>query len=444
MLQSAPVKTPIERRPRSNRDVPSRTQRPAEGSRRRPPGAPLRREGSYRVAEEVGRKIAYGHPWVYREAFGGRPPTEPDGTVVDILTGNGEFVGRGFTDSEHAIAVRILSRDPKEAVHPGAGAITRRFESAVQARWILRAAERDKPVGMRLFNGDSEGLPGVTVDRYADYVVVQWLSQGALAWQEELYESIVKMVKPTAIYEQRRVRPLAGQAPPEAAHCVWGKEAPLEVVVEEAGTRLSVDVTAPLGVGIFPDLRLGRDLVASLASGRRVLNLFSYTGAFSVRSVAAGAESVVAVDTSARVHARARRNFELSGLDPEKMECITDDAGKTLERFVERGRQFDLVVCDPPTFSHGQAAGQRFSVAKDLVGVLASSMRVLTPGGLLAAATNSVKISMTDFERILGEASYHAGVDARIVSRVGLPPDFPVAPGFPEGNYLKFLLVHRR
>ena len=231
------------------------------------------------------------------------------------------FVARGFVDQEHTIIVRVLTRDPEQRVHPGAGAIADRFARAVKLRWLTEAGqgtgESGAPRGsraaaMRLFYGDSEGLPGVNVDRYGDFVVVQWLSGGALPWREELYDAIENTVRPAGIYEQRRLRPLGGHAPPEPSVRARGEEAPLEVVVEEAGCRFGVDVTAPLGVGFFPDLRAGRDAVAARAADRRVLNLFSYTGAFSVRALAAGAREVVAVDTVAKGHARARRNCELS------------------------------------------------------------------------------------------------------------------------------------
>lgn len=361
--------------------------------------------------------------------------------MVDIISGNRQFVARGFVDREHAIAVRIVSLDSDEPVHPGAGAIKRRFERALKTRWMLFGA--DRPSACRLFSGESEGLPGVTVDRLGDFVVVQWLSAGAMPWRQELIEAIAESVRPVGIYEQKRFRPLAGQAPPEPAVRAWGDEAPLEVVVGEAGARFGVDVTAPLGVGVFPDLRLGRDAVARRAPGRRVLNLFSYTGAFSVRAALAGATEVVAVDTAARAHARARRNFELSGLEPTRMEQITADASKTLEKFVDRGRRFDLVVCDPPTFSHGTSPGESFSVAKDLVVTVAGSLRVLEEGGHLLLATNSVKMDAPELDRIVADAGEASGCRALIVERIGLPPDFPVHPGFPEGNHLKCLVALR-
>src|SRR5262249_57158225 len=183
-------------------------------------------------------------------------------------------------------------------------------------------------------------------DRFGDFVVTQWLSAGALPWRDELYGAIEACWKPRGIYEQRRVRPLAGGGPPEPAVRARGDEAPLELVIEDGGCRFGVDVTAPLGVGIFPDMRLGWAAVASRAAGKRVLNLFSYTGAFSVHAAKAGAAEAVAVDTAAKAHARARRNFELSELAGARHEPITAAVVKPLERFASRGRSFDIVVCD--------------------------------------------------------------------------------------------------
>jgi 23S rRNA (cytosine1962-C5)-methyltransferase len=200
-------------------------------------------------------------------------------------------------------------------------------------------------------------------------------------------------------------------------------------------------VTAPLGVGLFPDMRLGWAAIAAHASERRFLNLFSYTGAFSVFAAKAGAREVMAVDLAAKVHARARRNYELSGLDPAKMESVSGDAIKTVEKFASRGRKFDLIVCDPPTFSHGPKPGATFSVASDMAQLAAGCLAVLEPGGLLAFSSNSTKLSAAELDRALAEGAAQQGADLRIIERHGLPPDYPVAPGFPEGNYLKFVLA---
>jgi len=408
---------------------------------RAPGAAVFVRAGSYRLPDDVVRRLRSGHPWVFREALASRVIGEPTGAVVDLMAANGGFVARGYVDQDHPVAIRVLSRDPAEPVHAGAGTIAKRFQRAVQLRWLLLGP--NAPNAVRLFAGENEGLPGVTVDRYADFVVVQWYSAGAMPWRDELLDAITESIHPRGIYEQKRLRPLGGQAPAEPAARARGEEAPLEVVVEEDGCRFAVDVTAPLGVGFFPDMRLGRDSVTRRAAERRVLNLFSYTGAFSVRATRAGATEVVAVDTSAKAHARARRNYELSGLDPARMEQVTGEASKMLERFSSRGRRFDIVICDPPTFAHGQGPGRTFSAASDLAELAGAAGAVLEPGGLLAFASNAVKLSAAEVDKAMAEGAALRGFELRIIERQGLPPDFPVHPGFPEGNYLKFVLAVR-
>ena len=404
----------------------------------RAPGVRVR-VGQYRIPPDIAGRVRAGHPWVFRDALGARGVVEPTGSIVELLSGNREFVGRGYVDQDHAIAVRMLARDPATDTAPGTGTVAARFERAAELRRLLFGGKL--PQAMRVFTGESEGLPGVTVDRYGDFVVAQWLSAGALPWREELYGAIESAWKPRGIYEQRRVKPLAGGGPPEPAVRARGEQAPLELVIEDGGCRFGVDVTAPLGVGLFPDMRLGWAAVAARAKGRRVLNLFSYTGAFSVHAAKAGAAEVVAVDTAPKAHARARRNFELSGLADARHEAISADATKTLERFASRGRWFDVVVCDPPTFSHGPAG--QFSVARDLARLAGASAAVLAPGGYLVLASNSTKLTAADLDRAMAEGAASVRAELRIIERIGLPPDFPVAPGFPEGNYLKLAIAIR-
>ena len=177
------------------------------------------------------------------------------------------------------------------------------------------------------------------------------------------------------------------------------------------------------------------------AAGRRVLNLFSYTGAFSVHAAKAGAAEVVSVDTAAKAHARARRNFELSGLTDARHETMTGDATKVVERFASRGRSFDIVVCDPPTFSHGPAG--QFSVARDWPSSRASARACSRRADCWCSPATRPSCRPADLDRALGEGGADASAELRIIERVGLPPDFPVAPGFPEGNYLKVAFAVR-
>lgn len=402
--------------------------RPPRALRPLPARGPVVRSGTFRLPQDIAQLIWAGHPWVFRDALGDRPVRENTGDIVELVDPAGNFVGRGFYDSTATIAVRVFTRDAAEALGPGL--ITRRVRDAVSLR---RRFVRDTNA-LRLVNAESDGLPGITVDRYADYLVVQIATPAVLAVEEALLDALEAEVKPKAIYMQRRFRSLAGDAP-TAATLARGTAAPVELEVEEGPLRFWVDVTAPLSTGLFPDLRLGRRAIGGWASGRRVLNLFSYSGAVSVWAQHGGAASVVAVDSSARAHARARKNFALNGFDPEKPEHIVGDVFKVLAKLAERGRTFDLIVMDPPAF--GTGGGQTFSAAQDYRELVAETLRLLAPGAVLVAVSSTHRITHEDFDRALAEGAARASGSLRIVERLVLPPDFCVAPGFPEGNYLK-------
>jgi 23S rRNA (cytosine1962-C5)-methyltransferase len=213
------------------------------------------------------------------------------------------------------------------------------------------------------------------------------------------------------------------------------------VVVGEGTLRFGVDVTAPLSTGLFPDLREGRRAVERRARDRRVLNLFAYTGAISAYALRGGARAVMSVDLAAKAHARARRNLSLSAIDPESVEYVVGDVFKVLGDLRARHREFDLVVLDPPSFAQSKAGV--FTTLKDYGALTAEAVRVLAPGGVLVAVANTVKLSVEEHDKALGDGASRAGADLRIIERCGLPPDFPVAPGFAEGNYLKCAIAAR-
>src|SRR5262245_17466090 len=306
--------------------------RPPLTRRRRRDDAPIVRKNTIRLPAEVARRIRLGHPWVYREALGPRPLSAEPGTPIDLVDDEGELVGRGLYDVDSAIAVRVFTR---RADRPVDGElIAERVRAAVALR--KRHLDTSSLDVYRVINAESDGLPGIVVERYADYLVVQLFSSAIAGLREPLYDALVAELAPRAIYEQRRYRSLGGEAPRQAgADLVRGAPAPVEVMVREGELRFWVDVTAPLSTGLFADLREGRRAVRDWARDRRVLNLFSYTGAISVYAQAGGAAEIVAVDVAAKAHARARKNFAASGFEPEKPEHVVGDAFKVLARFAE-------------------------------------------------------------------------------------------------------------
>ena len=412
--------------------------RPARRPQR---GAPIVRKNTVRLPGEIAHRVRSGHPWVYREALGPRAMSAEPGTSIDLIDEEGEFVGRGLYDSDSAIAVRVFTRSPDRMID---GTLVRdRVRGAIGLRKKL--LDLEKLGCVRYINAESDGLPGIVVERYGDYLVVQLFTAAVANLREDLYNTLEAELKPIAIYEQRRYRSLGGGAPRQAgADLVRGTPAPVELEISEDDLKFVVDVTAPLSTGLFADLREGRRAVRQWARTRRVLNLFSYTGAISLYAHAGDASEVVAVDVAAKAHARARKNFAASGFDPEKPEHIVGDAFKVLARFAERNRRFDLIALDPPAFASAAARGGKpWSALKDYGELVAASLAVLEPGGLLATASSTHKISSSEFDAALAEGAWKAGTGLTIIDRRGLPVDFPVDPGFPDGNYLKFSIAVR-
>lgn len=392
------------------------------------------RKGILRLHDDVARRIWLGHPYVYKEALDAKRPLGAQGSSVDLVDWEGEFVGRGVVDGNSAVAVRVVTRDETQVIDRDLW--SKRVRAAVEMRRNLFDFEVVEC--MRLVNAESDGIPAVSVDRYGDYLVVQQGTPAVEGWLDAIYDALEAELSPKGIYQQRRFKPLAGEAPRSGSKLVRGGAAPVDFEVSEGPLKFIVDPSSPLSTGVFADLRLGRESVARWAKGRRVLNLFSYTGAISVYAAHGGASEVTAVDVHAKSHARSRRNFAINGFDGEKPELIVGDALKTLARFADRGRDFDMVVIDPPAFASGTKGGRPWSSVKDYRELVASCIELLVPGGLLIAACSTHKMSQGDFDGALAQGASSAGRVLKVIERQGLPVDFPVSPGFPEGNYLKF------
>mgnify|MGYP000007511780 CR=1 FL=1 len=431
-----------EARYQPGRRSPGPIRRRAAGPSEPRAGEPRVRRGSVRLPSEVAWRLRAGHPWVYRDTLGGRPLREAPGDVLELYEAEGNFIARGIYDPEGPIAVRIVTRDPNEAID--AQAVLRRVRAAQLVRSTLLevpGAPATKAPGAlnayRVLHGEGDFLPGVTVDRYADFMVVHLFSAALEPLLPAVCDALEEVYAPRSIYVQKRYRPLGGDGPREPAELLRGPAAPVEIEVHEYGLRFGVDVTAPLGTGLFPDLRQGRRAVAARSRGRRVLNLFSYTGALSLAAAAGGAREVVSVDLSPKAHARARRNLQYSGLPESAHEFIAGDVMSVMVRMAERRRLFDMIIIDPPAFA--QNRGQTFSAQRDYRELVTAALPLCDSGALLCCASNAARFSLDELVMEIGMGSGRAARHVRIVEQLGLPPDFPIPAGFPEGNYLKFL-----
>lgn len=413
----------------SGRDFDGRAKPQPRRGRGRP--RPVVRGRGVKVSHRAARGLTSGHPWVFRDSLLRPLDDKEAGELIAVADEDGRSVGWGLVEPEGAIAVRMVGYGPE--LRWDDAELARRVEVAVQQR---RATLTPSVLGAcRLVHGEGDGLPGLAVDQLGEFLLIYKYSRAAEAYLDRLVPILAQALSPAGIYMQDRVRGVvADERKPPAFH-LHGKTAPPELEVEEDGLRFVVDVSAPVSPGLFLDLREGRRLAERLSAGRRVLNLFSFTGSFGVRAVRGGATRVVNVDAAARSHARCRQNLSASGLDPEACEAYTGDAFAFLEQKRQRGEQFDLVIVDPPPFS--RVKGKVFSAMRDWEELMQATTAVVAPGGEILAISNAAKLDENELLSSLGRGAAMADREVKLLGELGLPEDFPVPPAFGEGRYLQ-------
>jgi 23S rRNA (cytosine1962-C5)-methyltransferase len=292
---------------------------------------------------------------------------------------------------------------------------------------------------LRLVHGESDGLPGLIVDRYADVLVAQFLAAGVERWREPILDLLAELTASEAIFERSdaEVRKLEG-LPPRVGFARGNRNASRCPIVEY-GLNFRVDVEQGQKTGFFLDQRENRQRVRELAAGREVLDGFSYTGGFAIAALAGGAARVTAIESSAAALEVARENLAANALEPAKLSFIEADVFAELRKLRDRGASFQMVVLDPPKFAPTAAQARNAARAYKDINLLA--LKLLAPGGLLATFSCSGGVSAELFQSIVAGAALDAGAHAKIIERFGAAADHPVALEFPEGEYLKGLLV---
>ena len=399
------------------------------------------------LQKELARHLRGGHPWVYRRALEKPPADLAAGAVVDV-TERGKFVARGYFDPSSAVRVRILTRDPAEAIGPLFW--RRRIARAVALRRAYTPFEGETDCA-RLVHGEGDGLPGVVVDLYSKWAVLKLYSKGLVPHRSHILDALRGEVGLEGIYGRDEEVEVAAdeeneladrESPPAKGQVLWGKEPPDPIVVREHGMRIAVDVRAGQKTGYFLDQRENRLALRRFAQGRaRALNCFSYTGGFSLAAALGGAAEVISVDRDAAALRLARRNFELNGLDPAKHGFVTADVLDHLaERRSEQAR-FDLIVLDPPAFAKSQKAVP--AALDGYASLHRAALQLLAPGGILATASCSARVTPEEFVGAVREAALKTRSDLQLLEERRQPPDHPVLLAFPEGRYLKFFIFRK-
>src|SRR2546426_2508823 len=384
------------------------------------------------------RSLLRRHPWVFSGAIGKAQGSPQSGATVEVRAADGGFLAWAAYSPASQIRARVWSFD--EADVPGPQLFGKKIEAALALRRAAIPVQASD--ALRLVHGESDGLPGLIADRYADVLVVQILSAGCERWREPLIEILRDASGCARVYERSDTgaRELEGLAP--RAGAVSGAEPDGPIRILEHEIKYEVDVVSGQKTGFYLDQRDNRRRVGLLAAGREVLNCFCYTGGFSLSALSGGARSVLSVDSSAPALELARRNLALNGLEAGRSDWLEADVFRALRKLRDEGREFDLMVLDPPKFAPTPKDAAR--AARGYKDINLNALRLLRPGGLLATFSCSGGVSPELFQKIVAGAAADAGVSLVLRERFSAAPDHPVLVEFPEGEYLKGLLLERR
>jgi 23S rRNA (cytosine1962-C5)-methyltransferase len=379
------------------------------------------------------------HPWIFSGAISRVEGKVQDGDLVRVTDSKGVFLATGYLNRRSQIAVRLLTWDAGEVVNIDFW--RRRLERAISGRSGLTASS-----ACRLVHAEADGLPGLIIDRYREWLVLQCLTVGMarrqsvlvalLAEPHFLGSKIRDLVAPLGIYarDDAEVRRKEGLALESGT--LWGAEPPDRLEIVEHGHRFLVDVKRGHKTGFYLDQRDNRQRVAAYCANRDVLNAFAYTGGFGVYAARSGAKSIVNVDTSADALALASENLALNSCAPQEM--VNGDVFQVLRRYRSEGREFDLVVLDPPKFAASRT--QLISASRGYKDANLLAMQLLRPGGFLVTFSCSGLVSADLFQKIVFGASVDAGRDVQILEQLSQAADHPVLLTFPESAYLKGLI----
>ncbi|MFA3790425.1 class I SAM-dependent methyltransferase [Aliiglaciecola sp. SL4] len=373
------------------------------------------------------------HPWIFASAIKEHKGVVRNGDTVDIFTDDGDFLAKGAWSTQSQIQVRVWTFDRQEVVDNGF--FLRKLDNAIALRESIIL--QHGLTGYRMVAGESDGLPGITIDKYANVIVCQLLSAGAEKHRKKIVWALNKRFPECSILERSDVAVRAKEGLPEIVQSLHG-EVPDEVIIEENGIKIIVDLKQGHKTGFYLDQRDSRAIAATYAKDKQVLNCFSYTGTFACYALKGGAKSVVNMDVSDNALETAKRNIEINNLDISKAKFVKQDVFEALREYRDKGTTFDMIVLDPPKFVDSKASLTRACRGYKDINMLA--MKILNPGGILLTFSCSGLLSSDLFQKVVADAALDANKTVHFLQRLGQAADHPVASNYPEGFYLKGLV----
>jgi len=371
------------------------------------------------------------HPWIFSGAIAEVEGKPQPGETVNIRGADNTDFGSGAYSPHSQIRVRVWTFNPGEEVTPTF--FQTRLEQALALRDHI-IQKSDLP-SYRLINAESDGFPGLIVDRYADFLVCQFLSAGAEFQKDTIVEQLNKRMPNSGIYERSDAAVRKKEGLVQQVGVLSGNEPPELLEINEGPYKFFVDIKNGHKTGFYLDQRENRNSIAAYAQNAQVLNCFSYTGGFTVTALKGGAESVTNIDSSASALELLQKNIIENNLDTARIENRVGDVAAILRHYRDADRRFDMIILDPPKFAESRSQVQKASRGYKDINLL--SCKLLRPDGILVTFSCSGLVSRDLFQKIVADAALDAGRDVQIIRQLSQSPDHPVATNFPEGNYLK-------
>lgn len=390
-----------------------------------------------KLHEKHVEKYKKQYPLIFKEAIIGFQMLESsnveEGTLLKLVDERGRYVATGYLGRQNKGLGWVLTRNEKEKIDMVF--FQRKIYQAIEKR--LGLYNNPKTTAFRVFNGEGDGIGGLTIDFFNGYYLINWYSQGIYSFKEQIVEALKKSVEYDAIYEKLRFE---GQTPENADGFIVGTPATFPIVIKENGVNLSIFFDEGAMVGLFLDQReVRRTIRFQYAKGKAVLNTFSYTGAFSVFAALGGAKTTTSVDLANRSMEHTQKNFELNNVSLENHQILVEDVFHYFKFALKKGLSYDLLILDPP--SYAKSKDFTFSAEKDYPSLLAEAIRITRNNGVIVASNNSSTITLDKFKQIIGRGFNEAGARFEILEMHQLPKDFRTHHLYEESNYLKVAFI---
>ncbi len=386
------------------------------------------------IRRESARTLKYKHPWIFSGAISKMEDTPGAGETVEVLSENGEILGYGSYSPRSKIAIRMWSFSESEILN--AELVRKRIIDSVCYRMKSRAFANSDCI--RLIFAESDGVPGLIADKFADYIVCQFLFVGSEYWKSTIVKALNELVPNKGIYERSDVDIREKEGLPLLKGVLSGSEPPDLLEINEGDIKYLIDIKNGHKTGFYLDQKMNRLRVSQYAKDAEVLDCFTYTGGFSIAALKGGAKKVVSLDSSASALEALGKNIELNGLDFSKVELVEARVAEQLRKYRDSAQQFDMIILDPPKFIYDRAHLEQAARAYKDINLLA--IKLLKKNGTLA--TFSCSQPMTDelFQKMVSYAAVDAGKNVQILEKLNQSPDHPIALNFPESAYLNGLI----